>query len=207
MNEQDKRADDLTGEPAAPPAEPSAPGTASAPEPEPVAPPSPDETLKLELADLKDRLLRALAEVENTRRRAERDREDAGKYAITGFARGLLSVADNLKRALESVPADVRANNDAMSALHSGVELTERELQNVLARHAIKPIEALGAKFDSTLHQAMFEIADDRHAPSTVLQVLETGYTIGDRLLRPAMVAVAKAAATPEPLAKIDTKV
>jgi molecular chaperone GrpE len=205
MNQQDQSATDPTGEPAV-----AAEPTAAAAGPADAAPPD-DATAELQrqVADLKDRLLRALAEVENTRRRAERDREDASKYAITTFARSLLAVGDNLKRALDAVPAEARNGNDALATLLAGVDMTERELQAVFSRHGIKTIDALGAKFDANLHQAMFEIDGSGQAPGTIVQVIESGYVIADRLLRPALVGVAKASAaapTPDPAVKIDTK-
>lgn len=143
-------------------------------------------------ADLKDRLLRALAETENVRRRAEREAEDLRKYAISDFARDLLGVADNLRRALDSVTAEARAGNAELAAFLSGVELTERELLKTLEKYGVKPVEAMGCKLDPNLHQAVTQIEAEAE-PGTIVQVFQTGYTIFDRLLRPAMVAVAKA--------------
>ena len=148
--------------------------------------------LEAEVADLKDKLLRALAEVENVRRRAEKEREDAAKYAIANFARDMLSVADNLRRALESIDAKTRAGDEAVENLAVGVEMTERLMMNAFERAGIKPIEALDRRFDHNLHEAMFELEDKEKPAGTVVQVMQTGYTLGDRLLRPAKVAVAK---------------
>ena len=155
------------------------------------------EELEAENAELKDRMLRAVAEAENTRRRAEREREDIRKYAVSKFAEDMLAVADNLGRALDHVPADARAN-EAVSALYDGVELTMKDLKGALERHGIVAVEAKGARFDPNLHQAVYEAETDEAEPGTVVQVLRTGYTIHGRLLRPAMVAVARAAA-PKP--------
>ncbi len=151
--------------------------------------------LTAEVADLRDRLLRAVAETENLRRRTDRERDDLRKYAIADFARDLLGVADNMRRALDSVAADARDGNPELASLLEGVELTERELQNTLEKHGVKPVNPIGEKLDPNLHQAMTQIEDDSAAPGTVVQVMQTGYTIHDRLLRAAMVVVAKAKA------------
>src|SRR5215468_3912601 len=145
------------------------------------------------VADLKDQLLRALAETENVRRRVQRDRDDAVKYATTGLAKDLLPVADNLRRALEAIPKDALDKDEALRNFATGVEMTERLLLAALERHQIKRIDALGQKFDSNLHQAMFEVPGSGQPAGTVVQVLEAVYTIHDRLLRPALVGVAKA--------------
>ncbi len=144
--------------------------------------------------EMRERLLRALADAENTRRRAERDREDALKYAITRFARDILAVADNLRRALGSVDDAAKAEGGAaLEALLSGVEVTERELMNIFARHGIVQVDPQpGEKFDPNLHQAMAEVPGTGQPSGTVVQVTQTGFVIGDRLLRPAMVLVAK---------------
>jgi molecular chaperone GrpE len=149
------------------------------------------DTRDQEIAELKDRLLRAAAEMENTRRRLERDKADATAYAVTGFARDLLGVVDNLRRALDAIPADAR-ENEAVKTVVTGVEMTERELSNVLQRHGVSRIEAKGQKLDPNLHQAMIEVEDDAVEPGTVVQELQAGYVIKDRLLRPALVSVAK---------------
>ena len=149
--------------------------------------------LEEELARMKDQALRALAEAENTRRRAERDREDAIKYATTNFARDLLSVSDNFTRALDSIPADLRTAEGPLSALVSGIEATARALQTVFERFGVRPIDAQGQIFNPNLHEVLFEIPGSGAPAGTVLQVIERGYTIHDRLLRPARVGVAKA--------------
>lgn len=146
-----------------------------------------------EAAALKDQLLRALAETENVRRRAQRDREEAGKYAIAAFARELVGVADNLRRAITAIPPEALASDEALKNLAAGVELTERQLLTAFERFQLRKIEPLGEKFDSNLHQAMFELPAQGQASGTVLQVLQPGYVLHDRLIRPAMVAVAKA--------------
>lgn len=147
------------------------------------------------LAELKDQNLRALAETENVRRRVQRDRDDALKFATTGLAKDLLPVADNLRRAIEAIPRDALEKDEALRSFATGVEMTERLLLAALERHQIKRIEAIGQKFDSNLHQAMFEVPGTGQPAGTVVQVLEAGYTISDRLLRPALVGIAKAEA------------
>lgn len=150
------------------------------------------ETLEGELANLKDQWMRAMAETENLRKRAQRDREDALKYASSNFAREMLSIADNLRRALESCPA-TEDLSDTVKALISGVELTENELLSAFERQGVKKIVPLNEKFDPHHHQAMFEVEQSDQAPGTIVQVLQSGYVMHDRLLRPALVAVAKA--------------
>lgn len=159
-----------------------------------------------EIAALNDKLLRALAETENLRRRSQRDREDTAKYAISNFARDMLSIADNLRRALDSVPPDL-ADDDAVTGLIEGVELTERELLAAFERHGISRIEAAGAKFDHERHEAMFEVPTADAPPGTVVEVLQTGYMIDDRLLRAARVGVAKAPPSEAADPHVDTKV
>ncbi len=144
------------------------------------------------LATAQDKLLRALAEAENVRRRGEREKVDASKYAIAAFAREMLSVTDNLRRALDSVDADARANDAALDTLMIGVEMTEREMSNAFDKVGISPIEALGQPFDHNVHQAMFELDDPSQPAGTVVQVLQGGYMLHDRLLRPAQVGVSK---------------
>ena len=145
-----------------------------------------------EIADLKDRLLRAAAETENVRRRLEREKQDATAYAVTGFARDLLGVVDNLRRALDAIPADARENDEAVKNIITGVEMTERELLNTLQRHGVARIEAQGQKLDPNRHQAMIEVDHDDAEPGTIVQELQAGYMLKDRLLRPALVSVAK---------------
>ena len=142
-----------------------------------------------EIASLKDRLLRAAAETENVRRRLEREKTDASAYAVTGFARDLLGVADNLRRAVAALPAEGFDN------VRTGIEATERELLAVLARNGISKIETAGLALDPHKHQAMIEVESDEHAPGHIVSELQTGYLIKDRLLRPSLVSVAKAKA------------
>jgi molecular chaperone GrpE len=152
--------------------------------------------LKAEVEAHKDRALRALAEVENVRKRLERERDDARTYSVTRFARDMLTVADNLNRALAAFSPEVRAKmDDSVKAVLDGVEATARELSAALARHGVKPIEAQGQRFDPNLHQAIAEVPAPEAQPGTVVNVVQPGYLIGDRLLRPAMVTVAKAGA------------
>lgn len=157
------------------------------------AQPAPSTALDRELAETKDRLLRTLAEMENMRRRTERDVADARVYGISAFARDVLGVADNMHRALQAASDEVRATADSgVQALLEGVELTERELMKALEKHGVKRIEPLGQKFDPNRHQAMFELEDPSVPNGTVKQVIQAGYLIGERVLRPAMVAVSK---------------
>jgi molecular chaperone GrpE len=150
--------------------------------------------LRAEVEALKDRALRAMAEVENVRKRLERERDDARTYSVTRFARDILTVADNLSRALAAFPPEVRAKtDDAVKAVLDGVDAAARELTAALARHGVKTIEAQGQRFDPNLHQAIAEVPTRDSAPGTVVSVVQPGYLIGDRLLRPAMVTVAKA--------------
>jgi molecular chaperone GrpE len=158
--------------------------------------PAPSTALERELADMKDRLLRTLAEMENLRRRTEREVADARMYGISAFARDILNVADNMHRALHALDEELRARADGgVKALLDGVELTERELMNVLEKHGVKKIEPLGQKFDPHRHQAMYEVEDVNVPAGTVISVVQAGYLIGERVLRPAMVAVSKGGA------------
>lgn len=142
---------------------------------------------------LKDRALRTLAEMENLRRRTEREVADARTYAVTNFARDMLTVADNVRRALDSVPAEARASAEgALKGLIEGIELTERDLGKTLERHGVKAVEPEGQRFDPNRHQAMFEVPNPDVPAGTVVQVMQSGYVIGDRVLRPALVGVAK---------------
>jgi molecular chaperone GrpE len=173
--------------------------------------------LKAEVAELKDRMLRALADAENTRRRAERDKIDASQYAVTRFARDMLSVGDNLKRALESFPAEARAvATPQVKAVIEGVEATERYLLATLERHGVKPIDTSSGRFDPNLHQAIAQVPGEGRAAGSIVNVVEQGYVIADRLLRPSMVTVARAdsSAPPpspgpdaQPGSSVDTKV
>ena len=147
--------------------------------------------LETELAEQKDHLLRALAETENVRRRAQREREDALKYAVSGFAKELLSVADNLRRALDSLP-ESEIRDERTRGLLAGVAATERELLSVFERHGIQRIDPDGERFDHNLHQAIFEAERPGKPSGMIIEVLQPGYVLHDRLLRPAMVGVAK---------------
>jgi len=154
--------------------------------------------LAKEAAELKDRVLRTLAEMENLRRRTEKEVADARAYGITAFARDILAVADSMDRALKALDTEIRAKADAgVKALLDGVELTERELLKVLEKHGIAKIEPMGQKFDPNLHQAMFELPDPSVPAGTVVQVVQSGYKIGERVLRPALVGIAKGGAKP----------
>ncbi len=153
----------------------------------------PLEALRLENAELKDRFLRLAADMDNLRRRTEREIKDAKTYAVTGFARDMLAVSDNLRRAIDAIPPEARAAGEAgFMTLVEGVELTERSMLNALERHGVKKIDPVGEKFDPNFHQAMFEIPNPEVPNNTVIQVVQSGYMIGDRVLRPAMVGVAK---------------
>jgi molecular chaperone GrpE len=153
----------------------------------------PVEALAKENAELKDRVLRLAAEMENLRKRMAREVEDTRAYAITKFARDMLTATDSLSRALLVLPAETRDTAEgALKSLIEGIDLTEREMQRLLAVHGVKPIEAEGQKFDPHRHQAMFEVPDPSRPEGTVVQVVQTGYAIGDRVLRPAMVGIAK---------------
>lgn len=175
---------------------------------------SPDEDpvtlLEGEVASLKDQLLRAMAETENVRRRAQREREDGVKYAAAAVVKDLLGVADNLQRALESVPAEAAAENEPLANLRTGVEMTHKELLAVFERHNIRTINPLGERLDPHLHEAMFEMEDPEKPAGTVVQVIQPGYRLHDRLLRPARVGISKggpkAGSEPKPGDTVDTQ-
>jgi len=150
------------------------------------------EILEAKVSDLNDKLLRAMAETENVRRRAQRDREDAAKYSLKSFVEQMLTVADNMGRALHSIDPEARTQDPALENIAVGVEMVNRELLSSLERFGIKPIEALGHRFDPMRHEAMFEIEDKETAAGTVAQVLEVGYMLHDRTLRAAKVGVTK---------------
>lgn len=152
-----------------------------------------EPTAEEQIAALNDQLLRTLAELENTRRRAERDRGDALKFGAMSFARDMLSVADNMQRALKAA-ADLGADDlpDAAKAMLEGVEATERDLQASLQRHKVMPINPIGEKFDPNQHEAMFEAPGTGQAAGTIIEVIEIGYVMAERLLRPAKVGIAK---------------
>ncbi len=160
------------------------------------------ETLQKEAAEARDRMLRTLAEMENLRKRTSKEVADARLYGITGFARDVLDIADNLQRALDAVPAEARAAADpGLTSLIEGVELTERSLLNALEKHGVKKFDPQGQKFDPNFQQAMFEVPDASVPSGTVVQVVQAGYTIGERVLRPALVGVAKGGAKAAPAA------
>jgi molecular chaperone GrpE len=167
-------------------------------DPEPVV--DPNEQLVKEAAEAKDKMLRTLAEMENLRKRTQREVADARTYGIAGFARDILDIADNLQRALDAVPAEAKASADAgLMGLIEGVELTERSLHNTLEKNGVRKFDPAGEKFDPNLQQAMFEIPDASVPAGTVVQVVQAGYMIGDRILRPALVGVSKGGAKAPP--------
>jgi molecular chaperone GrpE len=151
------------------------------------------QNLQQENADLKDKLLRSLADIENMRRRTDREVADAKIYGVSSFARDMLPFADNLRRAVESVPSELRERGEAsVKSLIEGIELTERDFLSRLTRHGVKKLEPLGAKFDPNMHEALYEVPDETKPNGTVVQVMEEGYSIGDRVLRPAKVGVSR---------------
>ena len=180
-------------------------------EPPPAENPPPQEQnpagneAEAQLAEMRDRMLRALAEAENTRRRAERERLEGSQYAIARFARDMLQIADNFGRALAACPAELReAADPQVKAVIDGVEATERQLLATLERYGVKIIDTNDAKFDPNLHQAIAEVPGEGKPPGTIVHVVQTGYTIGERLLRPAMVTVARKEGGPA--GGVDTK-
>ncbi|MGX4768325.1 nucleotide exchange factor GrpE [Bradyrhizobium guangdongense] len=195
MSEQDRQPQDTT----APTGEPVVSKPYIMPDdPEPGS----VELLQKEASEARDRMLRTLAEMENLRKRTTKEVADARLYGITGFARDVLDIADNLQRALDAVPAEARANADAgLKGLIEGVELTERSLLNALEKHGVKKFDPQGQKFDPNFQQAMYEVPDASVPAGTVVQVMQAGYTIGERVLRPALVGVAKGGAKPAPAA------
>lgn len=155
--------------------------------------PDPMDVLRTENSELRDRYLRLAAEMDNLRRRTEREIKDAKSYSVAGFARDMLAVSDNLRRALDAVPEELKAAGEAgLAGLIEGVEMTERAMLSTLERHGVRKIEPVGQKFDPNFHQAMFEIPNPEVPNNTVTQVVQAGFTIGERVLRPAMVGVAK---------------
>src|SRR5947207_5194511 len=181
---------------------PSAPGAAAQPAGAGPAPSTPDETiaaLRAEAADLKDKLLRAHAEVENIRKRSEREKEETAKYAVTRSAKDIVNVGDNFQRAIDAVPAGAAEQDAALKSFLEGVTMTERELLNVLERYAIKRVQPVNEPFNPHLHQAVMEIARTDVPSGTVVQVFQAGFMIEDRVLRPAMVAVSKGGPKPAP--------
>ncbi|GAA3058037.1 nucleotide exchange factor GrpE [Rhizobium viscosum] len=151
------------------------------------------ELLKAENTELRDRYLRLAAEMDNLRRRTEREVKDAKSYSVAGFARDMLAVSDNLRRAIDAIPPEARAAADAgLTTLIEGVEMTERSMLSALERHGVRKLEPVGQKFDPNFHQAMFEVPNAEVPNNTVVQVVQAGFSIGERVLRPAMVGVAK---------------
>jgi len=151
------------------------------------------ELLKAENTELRDRYLRLAAEMDNLRRRTEREVKDAKSYSVAGFARDMLAVSDNLRRALDAIPAEAKAAADAgLTTLIEGVDMTERSMLSALERHGVRKLEPVGQKFDPNFHQAMFEVPNTEVPNNTVVQVVQAGFSIGERVLRPAMVGVAK---------------
>ena len=162
------------------------------------------EVLKAEIESLRDQRLRALAEAENIRRRAEREKSKASQYAVTKFARDMLAIADNFSRALAACPPEVRdAADPQVKAVLDGVEATDRQLLGTLERHGVKPVSTEDGKFDPNLHQAIAEVPGNGKPPGSIVDVVQAGYMIGERLLRPAMVTVARRGEAP---AAVDTK-
>ena len=160
------------------------------------------ETLQQEVTDARDKMLRTLAEMENLRKRTSREVADARLYGITGFARDVLDIADNLQRALDAVPDETRAAADpGLKALIEGVELTERSLHNTLEKNGVRKFDPSGEKFDPNFQQAMYEVPDPSVPAGTVVQVVQAGYMIGERVLRPALVGVSKGGARAAPAA------
>jgi molecular chaperone GrpE len=173
--------------------------------PEPEQAPTPDETpafnpelvakleaLQAENLQLRDQALRALAEAENARKRALKEREDAAKYGISSFAKDLVTVADNLRRALEAIPTEALQADPHLKNLNDGIEATERDLLKSFEKNGIKKLNPMGEIFNPNFHEVMFEAPGTGKAPGIIIQVIETGYTLNDRLLRPARVGVAK---------------
>jgi molecular chaperone GrpE len=178
MTDQTARAEDEAAKP---------PEAAASPQP------TPSTALEREHAEMKDRLLRTLAEMENVRKRTEREIADSRLYSVGSFARDVLGVADNMRRALEAVAPELRASAQAgVKALVDGVELTERELLKALEKNGVRQFTPQGVKFDPNLHQAMFEVPDASVPAGSVVKVVQPGYMIGERVLRPALVAVSK---------------
>lgn len=160
------------------------------------------EVLTREAAESRDRMLRTLAEMENLRKRTQKEVADARTYGVSKFAGDIVDIADNLQRALDAVPADAKASADpGLKALLEGVELTERSLLNALEKNGVKKFDPNGEKFDPNFQQAMYEVPDASVPSGTVVQVVQAGYTIGDRVLRPALVGVSKGGAKAAPAA------
>ena len=164
------------------------------------------EALTKEAAEARDKMLRTLAEMENLRKRTAKEVADARSYGITGFARDILDIADNLQRALDAVPAELKASADpALKSFIEGVELTERSLLNTLEKNGVKKFDPSGEKFNPNFQQAMYEVPDTSVPSGTVVQVVQAGFMIGERVLRPALVGVSKGGAKAAPAADITT--
>ena len=159
----------------------------------------PVEALDEQVSELKDQLLRSIAELDNYRKRAEREKEQLRKFGIANFAKDLLSAADNLRRAVESGPSDLEGADESVKNLILGVEMTEKELLNAFEKNGVRKIDPAGEKFDYNFHQAMFEVETGNEEPGVVMQVLQPGYAIEDRVLRAAMVGVSKSNTSDQP--------
>ena len=170
----------------------------------PLAEEDPASETDQQIAELKDQLVRTIAELDNTRKRTEREKEQIRKFGIANFAKDLLTAADNLRRAIESVPEGFGDGDPAMKNLLIGIEMTEKDFLSAFEKHGVRKIEPMGEKFDYNFHQAIFEVENSGQAPGTVVQVMQPGYAIGDRILRAAMVGVAKGA-PPSDAAPVDT--
>jgi len=157
--------------------------------------------LKAELSEANERYVRAQAEMENLRKRTERELINRSKFAISKFAESVLSVGDNIQRAIQAVPEDATKDNPALSSLIDGIKVTERELLNILERHDIKPMDVIGAQLDPNFHQAMYEFPNDQVPHGSIQQIVQNGYMIGDRVLRAAQVGVAKGGPRVQPVA------
>ena len=166
----------------------------------------PVEALVEQVSELKDQLLRSVAELDNYRKRAEREKEQLRKFGIANFAKDLLSAADNLRRAVESGPSDLEGADESEKNLIVGVKMTEKELLNAFEKNGVRKIDPTGEKFDYNFHQAMFEVETDKEEPGLVMQVLQPGYAIEDRVLRAAMVGVSKSNTSDQP-ERVDEKV
>jgi molecular chaperone GrpE len=189
IDEKNGRMDDSPGDPS------EAGGADASPEAAPASLPEALAAAQAASEQYKDQALRALAEAENTRRRFQRERDDVLRYAIADFVKEILPTVDNLRRALDSIPGDARAADQFLEALATGVEMTERQLASAFARFNITKIDPQGEDFDARHHQAMFEVPDSGQPAGTVAQVVQPGYLLHDRLLRPALVGVAKGGA------------
>jgi molecular chaperone GrpE len=160
------------------------------------------EALLAENADMRDKLLRTMADMENLRRRTEREKEDTARYAISNFARDVLTIGDNLRRVIEHVPEEAAGKDPALKSFLEGVALTERELLKMMEKHGVTRLEPMGQRFDPNQQQAMYEVPTTDVPEGTVVQVMQAGFTIGDRVLRPALVAVSKGGPKPAPTPK-----